>query len=231
MRTFAGGNVDWQRGLLASGTMSQLNAVITVGEGTSTNALAAGYYSDGTNGRDFLVVKMNINGNLLWQRTYGAPGTYEEATSIEPAGEEDFVVTGVTSGFGAASFDVWVIKISGADGRILWQRRFGGTNNRDYDYPGAIVQWGSGFALSAMTLSFQGSSPNNQLWVLRLDESGGIDPNCTQIDTALTFAQEITPSFSWQLETNITRDNTQLSNTGSGAFTDTYVTQTKQCNY
>jgi hypothetical protein len=88
------------------------------------------------------ILKLDANGTLIWQKTYG--GSYDDrAMSIARTGEGSFVVAGYTSSgdgnitgyhgpqpprYGNTFFglhDFWVLKL-GQDGRLLWQKALGG---------------------------------------------------------------------------------------------------------
>lgn len=59
--------------------------------------------------RDAIVVKLDPNGNILWQKRYG--GSYqEEATSIHPTNDGGFIIGMHTYSYGSGSSDFLIIK-------------------------------------------------------------------------------------------------------------------------
>lgn len=85
--------------------------------------------NNGTN--DFWVVKVDANGDMLWENTFG--GTeFEFANSITNGPNNTYVVAGsaissnadVSANFGNA--DMWVIKIDD-NGNLLWEQNYGGS--------------------------------------------------------------------------------------------------------
>lgn len=85
----------------------------------------------GTRGRyDVLLLRLDKNGNTIWQKTYGGPD-WDRAYRMVRAGN-NFVFVGdnyakgndVTANFG--EHDYWTVMFS-SDGKIIWDRSFGGT--------------------------------------------------------------------------------------------------------
>jgi len=70
---------------------------------------------------DFWVVRVDADGNLLWQNAYGGP-EWEEANAVVQeivGGEPRVVVVGRTWSFGAGRWDMWMLALDDADGSVL----------------------------------------------------------------------------------------------------------------
>ena len=131
---------------------------ITVG---STRSFGAG-------GLDFWVIKLDANGGVMWQKTYGGSEN-DWATSIHQTEDGGYIVSGMVDSFGAGSDDAWVIKLD-ANGAIVWQKTYGGNNA---DWINAIQQTSDGGYIAAgWTASY--SAGNYDVWVLRLDTNGAV---------------------------------------------------------
>ncbi len=115
-----------------------------------------------------------------YTKTYGGSGD-DVAYSISKVTDEpnNFVFAGDTRSFGANGKDIWVIKFNGADGSILWEKRYdkqgddgqapstntgaGGTQNYV-----AITNVSDGFVVVGAT------GGSNDAWALKLNTSGGV---------------------------------------------------------
>jgi uncharacterized delta-60 repeat protein len=72
--------------------------------------------SFGSGGRDVWIMKLDGEGRVLWQRTYGGTGDdYASALKITPDGF--IVAVGTTESFGAGESDVWILYL-GPDGEV-----------------------------------------------------------------------------------------------------------------
>ena len=92
---------------------------------------------------DFLTVKFDPDGNVLWSVTYGAPdGGTQEAYALAIADNGDVVVTGMSI-YGNGTSDYVTVKYDGASGNVLWASRYNGAqNDNDYAVSVAITSTG-----------------------------------------------------------------------------------------
>ncbi|MCS6991369.1 MAG: MopE-related protein [Chitinophagales bacterium] len=152
---------------------------ILVGGTVSNN-----YDVSGNHGKaDIWLVKLNSNRNIMWQRCFG--GTeHEEGSSVQITPDGGYVI----SGFGNSvdgdlnaqygGYDAWIIRTD-AQGNILWQRAFGGSQNdgardvRPTPDGGYIV---TGFTNSNDGLIPPGTYKGNQdIWVWKLNAAGELE--------------------------------------------------------
>ncbi len=80
--------------------------------GTTNNAIGAGV-------DDFMLAKVDLDGNTLWAKTYGFAGidTMSDVTSL---GASQVVMAGTTQGTDDSGL---IINVDGANGNILWETR------------------------------------------------------------------------------------------------------------
>lgn len=151
-RTFGGPANDWAYAM----TGTRDGGLITAGRTASK----------GAGGEDAYVVRVDGDGTLLWDRTYGGSGT-DRARAIIETGDGGFGVAGATESKGAGEFDAWVLKLNAA-GELIWDRHFGG---RATDWASAMVETSDGgLAIAAYT---QATSENAyDFWVIKLDGNG-----------------------------------------------------------
>jgi uncharacterized delta-60 repeat protein len=117
---------------------------------------------------DFWLLKLNSNGTVSWEKTYGG-SSQDVASSIQQTSDGGYIVAGWTDSFGADNRDFWVLKLN-SDGTVAWQKRYGGANN---DYADSIQQTSdSGYIVAGWTDSF--GADNRDFWVLKLNSDGTV---------------------------------------------------------
>jgi uncharacterized delta-60 repeat protein len=122
----------------------------------------------GAGSGDFWILKLNSNGTVAWQKTYGGTDS-DDPYSIQQTSDGGFIVAGTTGSFGAGSGDFWILKLNG-DGTVAWQKTYGGTG---YDDPYSIQQTSDGgYIVAGETTSF--GTMNFDLWVLKLNAGGSV---------------------------------------------------------
>jgi hypothetical protein len=121
-----------------------------------------------TGDRDFWVIKLDKDGNKVWDRTFG--GTSEEwANSIIQNKNGNYMVAGWTKSMGAGKTDVWIVKLN-KNGDLIWDKTFGGSEN---DEAHSIIQTeDGGYAVVGWTKS-KGAG-NADVWIIKLDENGNL---------------------------------------------------------
>ena len=95
--------------------------------------------SFGAGGTDFWVLKLDSEGLVEWQCTYGGAGN-DYANCIQQTSDGGYIVAGDTESFGAGGYDAWILKLD-SSGNIDWQNTYGGTGN---EYANCIQQTSEG---------------------------------------------------------------------------------------
>jgi len=116
------GNVEWQKAYGGS----DYDWATSIQQTDDGGYIVAGYtFSFGAGGYDFWVLKLNENGNVEWQKTYGGSDD-EEAYSINQTDDGGYIVAGgSTYSFEPGGYDVWVLKLD-EEGNVEWQKTYGG---------------------------------------------------------------------------------------------------------
>ncbi|AHF80611.1 NHL repeat-containing protein [Thermococcus paralvinellae] len=159
------GNIKWQKTYGGKGDDSAY-AVAVASNGDiivagSTSSFGAGDY-------DLWVLRLDKNGNIRWEMTYG--GEYGEgALGVALALNGDIIVAGYTGGFGAGDYDVWMLRLDSA-GNVKWQKTYGG-EDEDVALDVAIVK-SSDIVVGGYTYSF--GAGKEDAWVLYLDGNGNV---------------------------------------------------------
>jgi hypothetical protein len=152
-RTFGGTNYDYGK----SGHQTTDGGYIITG---MTN------FSYNTGCGDFGLIKTNNNGIEEWNRTFGGTNV-DQPYSIQQTSDGGYIITGVTSSFGAGNEDVYLVKTD-ADGNKVWDKTFGGIN-QDKGY---FVQQTSdgGYIITGGTYSF--SAGSDDIWLIKTNANG-----------------------------------------------------------
>lgn len=151
-------------GYVAVGTTSSNDGDVTGKKGSS----------------DWWVIRLDGQGNLLWQKTFGG-SSFENANAVVTTPDGGFIVAGyTTSNDGDVtghkfSFDCWVIKLD-SQGNLLWQKVFGGTG---LESASAIEVTPDGGCVVAGYTSSQdgdvvGNNGETDWWVFKLDKNGNM---------------------------------------------------------
>jgi hypothetical protein len=143
--------------------------------------------SFGAGGSDAWVMKLDGNGNPLWEKTYGGSGD-DDASSVVEMDHGNIAVLGRTESFGLGNNDVWLL-ILDQSGNILREHTYGGsggelgteihtTHDRDLLFSGATGSFATGIS---------------DLWLLKTTGDGDIpDPICSHLFGTSTAL--VTPS-------------------------------------
>jgi len=165
------GNVSWQK--IYGG--SSLDRAFSIRKTNDEGYIVAGVTSSFDVGSyDLWLLKLDSNGDILWQKTYGGSNSewnigLLELLDIEQTTDEGYIVAGHTSSFGAGGYDIWILKLN-SDGTINWQKTYGG---EDDEYAISIKETSdTGYIVSGYTNSF--GAGNNDIWVLKLDNTGNV---------------------------------------------------------
>jgi hypothetical protein len=114
-------------------------------------------------GTDVWIVKLDVSGNLLWQKSYGGTGA-DNGRYIVPGSNGGYVVIGTSSSHdgdvadGHGGDDAWVLALDGS-GNLVGQKSFGGSGG---DYPVMVQQGADSFyTLIGVTNSNDGDGTGN----------------------------------------------------------------------
>jgi len=138
----AAGKLIWQKTLGGSDSdgASSVQATadggcVVAGSSHSLNGDVTGSHGGG----DYWVVKLDKNGNMQWQKALGGSMT-EGAECIQVTKDGGYIVSGSANshdgdvtgahGFG---YDAWIVKLD-PDGKINWQKCYGGKDNETARY-------------------------------------------------------------------------------------------------
>lgn len=133
------------------------------------------------NDRDIWVVKIDLLGNIMWQKTYG--GTQQDfghQIALTPDG--GYIMAGRTysnngdvTGSGWGGMDAWIVKLD-AEGNIQWQKKYG-SGGADAAYhvtptsDGGYVFAGYAGQNGGQVTNFRGF---RDAWIVKIDATGNL---------------------------------------------------------
>ena len=128
--------------------------------------MVAGYTaSKGAGKSDAWIVKIDKDGNKVWDKTFGGK-SYDGATSIIQSQDGGFVVAGYTCSKGAGERDTWIVKID-KYGSEVWDKTFGG---KDWDQANSIIQSQDGSFVVAGYTESKGAGEKDA-WIIMIKDT------------------------------------------------------------
>lgn len=177
------GKIKWKKSLGGS----YLDQATCIQQDVDDNYVIAGSSAsiDGniTNnhgGLDYWIIKLDGDGNLLWQRSFGGENN-DYCYSMQLTRDKGYILAGFsesntgdfTSNHGRR--DYWVIKLDSTT-NMQWQKSFGGS--LDDEAYSVDTTWDGGFIVAGRTSSNDFDVTFNHgkqdFWVIKLDSSGSL---------------------------------------------------------
>lgn len=175
--------IEWEKSFGGNGG-DRGQAIIS----TPDSGFIAVGYTNSTDGdiilnhgsQDFWIVKMDSDGEMLWQKSYGG-SAYDLCYGICNGVNGGFILVGQTNSIDGdvtenkGLYDYWIIKIDD-NGEIVWQKTFGGTSSENAR---SIIPTNDGnYLIAGYTSSNDGDISSNQgssdVWIVKLNDFGSI---------------------------------------------------------
>jgi PKD repeat protein len=163
IKTDSNGNEEWRKKYQSSGD-EETCSIIPIEEGF---AIAGNVLKNQTTNYDFLLLRIDFQGNELWRRTYGSTQD-ERVVSIIRTSDGGFILCGEKD---PSLFDanIWLVKTN-QNGTMEWNITIGGpgndiscgliqTTNQDYVIGGYTTSYGSG---------------NADIWLIKTNSTGSL---------------------------------------------------------
>jgi hypothetical protein len=175
--TLGGSKADFGSGV----EIAQDGGFVIVG---STASFGAGY-------SDAYLIKTDISGAFLWEKTYGGIKD-DHGYSIYPSRDGGYIITGTTESFGAQSIDIYVIKIDFL-GNEIWSDNYGGAKS---DF-GRMVFQDQGRDYMVVGYSYSNSSGGSDIYIAKLkgDATPVDDNNRIEIPSEYVLSQNYPNPF------------------------------------
>jgi len=159
------GNLLWQKKI--GGINADIGYAIAV-DGSGNVYLNGQQASDSYGGNDYGVIKLDTNGNILWQKKIGGSST-DSGRAIAVDGSGNVYLNGYQASDSYGGNDYGVIKLD-SDGNLLWQKKIGGSSN-NYGYAIAVDGSGNVYLNGYQSSDSYGSFDYG---VIKLDTNGNI---------------------------------------------------------
>jgi len=138
---------------------------------------SGGDVSNNNGDNDYWIIKLDLNGNLEWEKNYGGTSD-DKANSIKQTNDGGYIVVGysgsndddINDNYGF--YDYWIVKLDDF-GNIEWEQNYGGT---DRDEPNSMMLTDDGgYIVAGFSYSndgdLTGNYGNNDFWVVKLEST------------------------------------------------------------
>ena len=159
VKTDADGNRTWDRFFYGA---SQYNCWYSIQQTNDGGYIVAGTKYMGAGDYDVWLIKTDLNGDKVWDKTYGG-NEWDEGFSVQQTADGGYIITGYTSSYGPGGGGVWVIKTD-AVGNRMWDETLGG-DNPDTGYSIQLTSDG-GYIIAAGSESY---GIKGSLWLIKLE--------------------------------------------------------------
>jgi hypothetical protein len=155
------GDKEWEK-IFGGEKEDEANCVIQTMDG---GYLVAGMtFSSGAGGGDVYLLKLNKNGELEWEKTYGGKAK-DFANHVEQTDDGGFIV----AGFGGEKQDIYVLKLD-EHGNVVWEKMLGGNN---FDVGNCIISTADkGYVIAGITQPEAGGKVD--VYIVKLNNKGDV---------------------------------------------------------
>ena len=156
--------IQWRRLIGGGGWDFASNVIQTADGGYLIAGQTASYGQGGTDG---WLVRLDANGAILWQKTYGGVEGREIFSAVVERPDGTLLACGSTASFGSGDVDMWLYSLD-ASGEVLWARTYGGPSE---DICIGMLLDPDGFI---MLVGYYGYSESQaaDAWILRVRPNG-----------------------------------------------------------
>ncbi|KAA2224819.1 T9SS type A sorting domain-containing protein [Chryseobacterium sediminis] len=174
------GNIQWQKSLGGSDS-DQLSSVQQTSDGgyiiAGTTVSTDGHVTVSYGNNDFWVVKLDLSGNIQWEKTLGNIGD-NMGYSAQQTFDGGYIAVGTSydpSNLENGLPDYWVVKLNN-NGVIQWDKYFGGSLHDNAVTIRQTPEWD--YIVGGWTISNNGQVTGNHgdldFWIVKLDTNGNL---------------------------------------------------------
>jgi hypothetical protein len=118
---------------------------------------------DDDNSQDIFILKLNLNGGVIWEAKLGSAG-YDYASTLIQTLDGGYALCGISSSSGSSNQEILLCRFDGF-GKLVWSKTYGG-DNVDQGY--GLVQYSDGgYSVAGMS-----NSGGSYIFLNRTDSTG-----------------------------------------------------------
>ncbi|WP_428661002.1 esterase/lipase family protein [Runella sp.] len=173
------GNTIWQQMIETIG----FDILRSISKTIDGGYITAGFLQTTSDSKNFLVVKLDSQGQVQWRQQYGG-SNHDDAYSVSQTSDGGYIIAGESASSDGhitgqhGSLDYWVLKLS-SQGQIQWQKSLGGSGQEGAR---SIQQTrDEGYVVGGYTQSVDGDVTSNHsrdyssdAWLVKLNDLGQI---------------------------------------------------------
>lgn len=129
-------------------------------------------FGNGSSGSgDMYIAKYSHDGELVWDRTWGAANFVDYGSSIIQTTDGGYAVAGYTSSYGAGEGDMFIAKYS-SSGDLLWSKTWG---SDDTEHTYSIIQSTDGGYVVTGSTQIYSSTTSDDAYIVKFDSNGDVE--------------------------------------------------------
>lgn len=180
------GDIEWQKNYADD---SPANIAYSLHQTVDGGFIVAATDNFSNYQANILILKLFSDGSVEWSKTYNGSNN-DLPHSILQTVDGGYLLAGRTNSFGAGEYDIWILKLA-SDGKIEWQKTYGGSENESaYSFQQTSD---GGYIVAGQTNSF--GAGQFDFWILKLTPLGAIEWQKTyggsQNDVAYSIQQTL----------------------------------------
>lgn len=156
------GAIQWVKILSTAGYNRPSQIIKTIDSGFAIVGRTDAFMNSSNS--DVWLIKLNYQGNIEWQKSYGTDGYEDYGSSIIQGKDGEFTVLGNTESFGLNHLSAWILQLDSL-GNIEWQKSYSGTG---YSKASSIIMGQSGGYVVSGAQEGYG-------WIFKTNEVGEVE--------------------------------------------------------
>jgi hypothetical protein len=147
VKTDQNGNPQWNK---TYGGIENERGIPLIKSNDGGYVLAGSTASYGAGANDFYLVKTDVNGDMIWNKTFGGESG-ETAGYLLNTVDGGYALVGYTESFGAGKRDIYMV-LTDSEGNLVWNKTFGGPETEGVDF--CIDTLDGGYLIGGHTQSY-----------------------------------------------------------------------------